>query len=429
LEQLLPGVKTVTASIASFGASYLFTNPTTTLTITKENAVVDYTGQEFASTGSATASTAPVRLSATIRDITAADPVADPNAGIITNAKARFIIRTLNPTNMSVASTSTTRWLKVNLLGTDTRVGSILLDTIFNIGSNNSLPYEIGVEVDSFYTSSTNSIASLVVSKTVDDFVTFGGNLLMNPNTSAGLYPSNFGSKVNFGGQAKWNKNRNNLQGGVNLIWRTGGDNVYQAKGILGGNNGSLSVNTTNASNKRATIIAKANITDTRTGLPVPNTNGSTITINLRDRGEPGFTDSISIEVRNSAGLLIFSTNWTGVRTDERMLSGGNIQIHSTAASPSTRRASSSESKDLTFDLRVLSNPTTHHFGLQFFSADKTTRMTLRIMDINGRVVEQYDQLRDGQNLIIGNEYYQGVYFAELIQGDQRKVVRLMKLK
>jgi hypothetical protein len=82
-----------------------------------------------------------------------------------------------------------------------------------------------------------------------------------------------------------------------------------------------------------------------------------------------------------------------------------------------------------TIDLRVFSNPTPNQFGLQLISSDKQTRMTLRIIDINGRVVDVYDQLRDGQNLIIGSKYYQGIYFAELIQGNQRKVVRLMKLK
>jgi hypothetical protein len=435
LQQLLPGLKNVTASISGTDADYLVNNAATTFTITKEDAFADYTGQEFASTGSATASTSPVRLSATIRDITAVDAVADAAAGIITNAKARFIIRTLNPTNMSVTSTARTRWLRVNLLGTDTRVGTILLDTIFNIGSNNSLPYEIGVEVDSFYTSATNSIASLVVSKTVNDFVTFGGNLLMNPNTSAGLYPSNTNSKLNFTGQAKWNKNGTNLQGGVNMIWRTG-TKVYQVKGIVGGSNGSLSVNTSISSNRRATIVAKANIFDTETGLTVPNTNGSTITINLRDRGEPGRTDSIAIEVRNGAGQLIYSSNWTGIRTNERMLSGGNIQISgSNISTPSIRRpadipvTSTTSDNEMRFDLRVFSNPTPNQFGLQLISYDKQTRMTLRITDVNGRVVELYDQLRSGQYLIIGSKYYQGIYFAELIQGDQRKVVRLMKLK
>jgi len=430
--QMMPGIKNVTAVIGGTDADYLVSGASTTFTITKENAVVDYTGQEFASTGSATATTAPVRLSATVRDITAVDPLGDAHAGVIRNAKARFIIRTLNPTNMSVASTSRTRWLPVNLLGTDTRVGSILLDTIFNIGSNNSLPYEIGVEVDSFYTSSTGSIASLVVSKTVNDFVTYGGNLLMNPNTSSGLYPSNTGSRLNFGGQAKWNKNGTNLQGGVNMIWRTG-TKVYQVKGIVGGSNGSLSVNTSISTNRRATIVAKANVFDTETGLTVPNTNGSTITINLRDRGEPGRTDSIAIEVRNSAGQLVYSSNWTGIRTNERMLSGGNIQISgSNISTPSIRKADDQLITPITkavFDLRVLGNPSEIQFGLQPVSSDKSGRMVIRVTDVNGRLVEQFDQLKEGQTLLIGDTYCQGIYFAELIQGEQRKVMRLMKLK
>jgi hypothetical protein len=320
----------------------------------------------------------------------------------------------------------------VNLLGTDTRVGSILLDTIFNIGSNNSLPYEIGVEVDSFYTSSTGSIASLVVSKTVNDFVTYGGNIRMNPNTSAGLYPSNTDSRLNFGGQAKWNRNGTNLQGGVNMIWRTG-TKVYQVKGIVGGSNGSLSVNTSISSNRRATIVAKANVFDTETGLTVPNTNGSTITINLRDRGEPGTTDSISIEVRNGAGQLVYSSNWTGIRTNERMLSGGNIQISgSNISTPSIRKADDQLITPITkviFDLRVLGNPSETQFGLQPVSSDKLGRMVIRVTDVNGRLIEQFDQLKEGQTLLIGDSYRQGIYFAELIQGEQRKVMRLMKLK
>jgi hypothetical protein len=310
-----------------------------------------------------------------------------------------------------------------------------LLDTIFNIGSNNSLPYEIGVEVDSFYTSSTGSIASLVVSKTVNDFVTYGGNILMNPNTSSGLYPSNNDSRLNFGGQAKWNRNGTNLQGGVNMIWRSG-TKVYQVKGIVGGSNGSLSVNTSISSNRRATIIAKANVFDTETGLTVPNTNGSTITINLRDRGEPGRTDSIAIEVRNGAGQLIYSSNWTGIRTNERMLSGGNIQISgSNISTPAIRRANDEIitamplGNEKVFDLKVFDNPTLHGFGLQPLSTDKQSRMLLRITDVNGRLIAVYDQLKDGQNLKIGDDYIQGVYFAELIQGNQRKVIRLLKLK
>jgi hypothetical protein len=400
------------------------------LTINKENTVVDYTGQEFASTGSATASTAPVRLSATIRDISEVNP-ADADAGLITNAKARFVIRTLN-SMMSVTSTTYSRWINVTLLGSDQQIGGILLDTVFNIGNNNALQYEIGVEVDSFYTSSTNSIATITVSKTVNDFVTFGGNIRMNPNTSFGLYPSNFDSRLNFGGTAKWNKNGTNLQGGVNVIWRTG-NKVYQVKGIVGGSNGSLSVNTSSTSVRRATITAKANVTDTETGLTVPNTNGSVITVFLRDRGEPGTTDSISIEVRNGAGAIVYSSNWSGVRTDERMLSGGNIQIRGSSVTTPAIRTDQSGTRELPvsgeqgFNVKVLGNPTLTHFGLRVSSSDINTKITLRITDVNGRVVEVRENLFNGQLFQFGNNYAQGVYFAEVTQGDERRVIRLVK--
>jgi hypothetical protein len=112
---------------------------------------------------------------------------------------------------------------------------------------------------------------------------------------------------------------------------------------------------------------------------------------------------------------------------------GGNIQISgSNISTPAIRKSNdqliTSATKSF-FDLRVLGNPTENHFGLQPISSDKLGRMVIRITDANGRVIEQFDQLKDGQTLLIGDAYRQGIYFAELLQGNQRKVVRLMKLK
>ena len=78
-------------------------------------------------------------------------------------------------------------------------------------------------------------------------------------------------------------------------------------------------------------------------------------------------------------------------------------------------------------DLRVLGNPSSTYFRLQPVSSDKKQRMVIRVMDVNGRIMEQFDQLKEGQTLQIGGAYRQGLYFAELIQGKQRKVVRLIK--
>jgi hypothetical protein len=118
------------------------------------------------------------------------------------------------------------------------------------------------------------------------------------------------------------------------------------------------------------------------------------------------------------------------------MLSGGNIQISgSNVSTIAVRQAGeqtirSVQSKNTQFfDLKVYANPTSNSFGLQPMSSDKHTRMLLRITDVSGRVIAIYDQLKDSQNLIIGDAFDKGVYFAELIQGDQRKVIRLLKIK
>lgn len=432
LGQLAPGVKSVTAQFSGTSTNYLINDPTTTFTITEENAIADYTGQDFASTGTATATSSLVRLSATIRDTTSVNPVGDPYPGVIINAKGRFVIRGLSPTNPGsvLVPEFKTSWLPVQLLGTDTKIGAILLDTTLSIpGNNNAVLFEVKVEVDSFYTNEVLPLGGLTLSKSLSDFLTFGGNIRMTPNSSAGLYPSNANSRVNFGGTAKWNKKGSNLQGGVNISWRSG-SNVYQLKGIIGGTNGSLSVNITNPAVQRAVINAKANITDAITGLTAPNTSNSIVTINLRDRGEPGSTDSISIDIRNGNGLLIYSSNWTGITTLERKLAGGNIQISSATTTTSVARAVQPivNNSLQTFDVKVLGNPTSSSFRLKIESSNARQQLTIKIVDANGTLMQVKENVYAGQLIEFGKEYTPGIYFVEVLQGEERKLVKLIKI-
>src|SRR6185503_15961028 len=85
-------------------------------------------------------------------------------------------------------------------------------------------------------------------------------------NLSCGQYKSDDGSKTNFGFNVKYNKTGNNLQGNVNIIFRSGGI-AYQVKGIVGGSNGSLSTNVSDPNNKRAVLVTKANVIYAATGL------------------------------------------------------------------------------------------------------------------------------------------------------------------
>src|SRR5437899_2684403 len=82
-----PGPHTVTAVFGGVNANFMVTNPTTTLTITKEDARATYTAALFASTACVTCSTANVTLSATVQDMSAipADPATDATEGDIRN--------------------------------------------------------------------------------------------------------------------------------------------------------------------------------------------------------------------------------------------------------------------------------------------------------------------------------------------------------
>ena len=48
-------------------------------------------------------------------------------------------------------------------------------------------------------------------------------------------------------------------------------------------------------------------------------------------------------------------------------------------------------------------------------------------MDANGRIVETLNKVLPSSYITVGSRYLPGIYFAEIIQGKERKVVRLVK--
>ena len=54
--------------------------------------------------------------------------------------------------------------------------------------------------------------------------------------------------------------------------------------------------------------------------------------------------------------------------------------------------------------------------------------MQVRVTDVMGRTVQTFNNLVAGQTLNIGSGYKRGVYVVELIQGNSRKQLKLVKL-
>ena len=80
------------------------------------------------------------------------------------------------------------------------------------------------------------------------------------------------------------------------------------------------------------------------------------------------------------------------------------------------------------FAVTITPNPTVGYFNLVAVTNDKNP-VTVRVLDISGRVMETYGKVNANAIIQIGQTLSTGTYFAEVITGGQRKVVKIVKLK
>jgi hypothetical protein len=78
--------------------------------------------------------------------------------------------------------------------------------------------------------------------------------------------------------------------------------------------------------------------------------------------------------------------------------------------------------------VRVLPNPTASYFTLALDGFNPKEEVTVRVTDITGRTVEQIAS-QANQSLRIGASYQSGVYFAEVSQGKERLILKLVKFR
>ena len=88
------------------------------------------------------------------------------------------------------------------------------------------------------------------------------------------------------------------------------------------------------------------------------------------------------------------------------------------------------ESSAVVEDLSVLvmPNPSTTYFTLKI-SSKREAPVNMRVVDAAGRVIEAKQQLAPNSTLQIGHNYGSGIYIVEMIQGNTRKAVQLIKAR
>lgn len=410
--QMAPGNHTVTAVFHNINSNYNVSDATTSLTITQENALVDYNGQTIQATTSSNSSQATVALSLNILDIN------DANRGDIRNATVKIV----NRDNGSIIY-GPVPVIDLVISG-DNTLGTISYDWAVDIGNSDSESYTIGFIIDGYYLRNNSDDNTVItVYKPNGDFITGGGFIL--PDNSAGVYASTDGLKTNFGFNVKYTRNGKKLKGHMNIIFRrleSDGIRTYQIKGNA---MQSLGVDIANEEALFAEFITKANLTDITDPNNTISLGGNLLLkAEMTDRGEPGVDDSISIHLTESNGTLLYSSNWFGISSEEMVLSGGNIVIHSGFSSGSIESARIQS--DSTFEIKSDLNPFDNSALIYIESSDKFSLVTYSVFDGNNKFLYR-KQLQPYQTFTFGEELKSGVYLVIAQQGKKIEQIKMIK--
>jgi hypothetical protein len=431
-DELKAGLKDVTAVFSGYN-KYLTSTGETKLQIVKEDLCATYNGfmQVAATSTGRNSCKASFALSVGVSDL--------DGYGDVRKLEVKFTINGTTTYTVPVQSLNST-----NTEGNATK----LIDFSFN-GTYSTIDIKYDIISDYYQmggTSPCDADGDVTVNLYLpqNEFITGGG--FVRSEKSAGLLPAEATRKANFGFNVKYTKSGTNLQGNINYIFRRLEDDgvvhVYQVKGNA---MTTLSVDA-NATPRVAVFNGKCNVADI-TENPNPlvplkdyltqlgGTGNSTMQVLVSDGGEPGTqVDAYAITVWNSKEQLFHSSNWISTQSVKQVLSGGNIQVSGTTSLAATqqvvtqaRQAEVIEPISKAFNLKAFPNPSISSFNVQVESDNAKDKINVRVLDLYGRTVEVINSVAPGQTIKIGAVYRPGIYFVEMIQGTNRKQIKLLK--
>jgi len=106
---------------------------------------------------------------------------------------------------------------------------------------------------------------------------------------------------------------------------------------------------------------------------------------------------------------------------------GHGHKIEGEAASDKNVIVMNEEVPEMITLVRVYPNPSTNYFTLNIVTFNDKDKISVRLIDIAGRVVEVRNNISGSQILRIGNNLKAGLYFAEIRQGASTSQIKLLK--
>jgi hypothetical protein len=436
---MAPGNHSITVALSAVDGQYAVVNTATAaLTITKENATVEYSGTVLQATQSSSSSNADVQLSSKVYDISATD-LSDANAGDIRNARVMFV-------NRDAANAPLSPWLVPDLIDGDPTMATVSYNWTANIGNATDVQYTVGIVVNNGYYFKDNPEDNVVVTvyKPAGDRVTGGGSI--RPTASAGPYASIPGRRTHFGYNVKFNANGSNLQGQMNIMFVRQVGNDVRTYQIKVSQMISLGVNVTDPNRKTSNFVAKANLKELSNNNATIASNCG-LFINMIDRGEPGANDSISIALTTATNRpptvlnnILYASSWISNSVKQMILNNGNLLVHSGFSlkvdAPEEEEpmlAIETESSTQILSL-AYPNPFTEKATILFSVPQNGNRTTVEVFTVTGsRVATLFDSNTDS-----GIEYRtefgaanlaEGIYTYRITSGDHVVNGKLVLIK
>ncbi|MEJ8820413.1 MBG domain-containing protein, partial [Lacibacter sp. H407] len=258
-----------------------------------------------------------------------------------------------------------------------------------------------------------SSVAYIPVYDPNGNFVTGGGWI----NSPAGSLKAdvNITGKANFGFVSKYKKGSSQVDGNTEFQFHAGNINFKSTMH----ESGSL-------------VIAGGKATYRGTGT-INGLSGYKFTIIANDGHWNNGTgpDKFRIKITTTTGTVVYDNE---MGADENgnattALGGGSIVIHEVKKKTSNRMEPGAlVLTPQEFNVKVFGNPSLSSFRLQLIGSVLEEKFTVKVVDVNGRLMEVKQNLYAGQVIELGNNYKQGTYFVEVSQGTNRKVVKLIKI-
>jgi len=151
--------------------------------------------------------------------------------------------------------------------------------------------------------------------------------------------------------------------------------------------------------------------------IRVEGTDGKKVYICHAPPGNPGNGQTLAVNVNS---------------VKEHLLSHANDKLGKCGQDPCSQQSRLITSAKMivgeSFKVSVLPNPSRTSFTLSIESNNELP-IYIRILDVQGREINRLGNISANSTTKLGDKLHTGFYLAEIVQGDERKIVKLVKIQ